>query len=875
MRKAIILLVLFLVLLVAPTGLRYWQFYGVGGGEERPSVPEFDPASIQAVPTPLSAEFVDAPEMGDGLVLLDEAHRNQFDLDDISYLDGRLAARGYELLSFTNGDLAAALRPVSAFVVIAPLDTFDTAELQAIDNFVARGGHLLLVGDPTRYNIDFEETDFDFIVTFETDRIPLNSVANGFDIIYNGDYLYNTIENEGNFRNIILADFAEDRLTDGLEQVAFYGSHSLQLGSEVEPLLMANDDTWSSATDRPGGLTVAALGGDGRVLALGDIQFMTEPYHTVFDNGRFIAQIADFLTEEEPVRREFELSDFPYFYDHPVDLVYTGNPELGPDAFDEIIDLQNAFRDVGQKLSLTAVADDDHDTLYLGLYNQSADVAEILASAGISLTIDPPVLTEAELRLLEDEADPDEEPTAEEELDEEEIDSTQLIQSQFGNVQMSGTALILLDESNDQRRVVVLAASKDGLENAIGRLLNNIPLDADFSYADCLMEPTFALCPSNVADEEVEAELLTGGTPVTEEGEPAEDPDEEGDTGDETDDSGDESDLGGFEDTIEQGFVALGETVEAEIGEDERHIWLFADGPAVIDLVAEGSDLDLVMEIYNPQGQLLESVDSGFAGDGESFFGLEVEEGEYSILLRDFFGAPGAYSLTVTESEGDGDDVGSAGGDGRVFVFADNDGQPLASGFTSFDAFTTLLSDNYEVTTWIATEDGPLDLDTLLEHDLVIWDSGDYQDLDGFFGEDTAVIIEYIDAGGSLFITGLAPTFLGGLDESNLSSISDVEIVGDNPALLDNLTAGDIIELDDTYEGVISDLFASDDEEGLTAFFLRGPDSGESGGLAGAAIIEEEFDDRKTILLLFPFISLPEDVQEILLTNLMNWYGLG
>ncbi|RMH00644.1 MAG: hypothetical protein D6706_03375, partial [Chloroflexi bacterium] len=397
MRRGIILVIVFVLLLLGPIGVRYLKFYKLGR-PERPSVPTYDPAKVQDVPTPAASEFVDRPEVGDGLVLLDMAHNNSFTLDEIDFLDGRLAARGFELLPFTGGDLATALRPVNSFIILAPLAEFTVPEVQAIADFVDRGGRLLLVGDPTRFNVVFDEEDiFNFSFELETDKIPLNSVANEFDIIFKGDYLYNTQENEGNFRNIILkdVDLGETVFTDGLSRLVFYGAHSLQVGPEAQAVLTADENTWSSATDRPGGLVVAASSQNGRVLALGDIHFLTEPYYTVFDNSEFIARIADFLTE--PSARGFVLSDFPYFYRQPVDLVYTGDPDLGPDAFDEIIALQDAFRRVDKPLALAAAPADDHDVLYLGLYNQADDVVEILATHGISLTISPPILTEEEL----------------------------------------------------------------------------------------------------------------------------------------------------------------------------------------------------------------------------------------------------------------------------------------------------------------------------------------------------------------------------------------------------------------------------------------------------------------------------------------------
>ena len=122
-------------------------------------------------------------------------------------------------------------------------------------------------------------------------QVPLNDLANAFDITFRGDYLYNTVANEGNFRNILLDDagFGGGPLTDGLEQLVLYSSHSLQLGPTAAPLLSADADTWSSATDRPGGLTLAALSPSesdaGQLLAVGDVHFLLEPYNTVHDNG--------------------------------------------------------------------------------------------------------------------------------------------------------------------------------------------------------------------------------------------------------------------------------------------------------------------------------------------------------------------------------------------------------------------------------------------------------------------------------------------------------------------------------------------------------------------------------------------------------------
>lgn len=878
MRRAIIYLLIFVLLLVTPTGLRYLKFHDLGSSDREPP-PLFNPENIGQVPTPPATDFVDDPEVGKGIVLLDEAHRNNFDQAEIAHLDGRLAARGYKLQGHTSGDLATALRAVSAYVVIAPLDNYVEEDIRAVADFVRHGGRLLLVGDPTRFNIEFEEEDeFSFNILMETDEIPLNSLANQFDLIFVGDYLYNTLESEGNFRNIILsgAGFAEDDLLDGIERLVFYSTHSVQVGPGGETLVDADENTWSSATDRPGGLSLVAASEGGRVIAMGDIHFLMDPYYTVHDNGRFIANIADFLVE--PFEREFMLADFPYFYDDDVDLHYAGSPELGPDAFDEIIMLQEAFRGIEKELELVGEAQPDSDALYLGLYNQSEELLEILASYGISLTIEPPVLTMAETQAMEDEANGDEEEVddaeeedsageAEEEMPvEEQVEEIdQLIHSSLGTVQMSGTALILLDEMEGNQSVIVLAASKAGLEQTVGRLLDMVPMNAGYTLSDCLLQANMAFCPTNVADEEVEAELITGGVP-----ESTEEPDEEDtgseDAGDDEDSEDDEEIISEELDSVEQGTIQIDETVQADLAEDESHTWTFDGGPVTIDIVLSSAELDTVLELYGPDNELIDSVDNGFAGDDEALNGVVIPDSdEYSILVKEFFGDSGSYTLTVSLAD-EGGQTGSG-----ILIFGDDDGVAISTGFTDVGTLAGLLAENYAVTTWLSTQDGPLGEVSLEDYELVVWDSGDYRDEEGFLGEDTFTILDYLESGGSLFIVGASPTLLS---SSELAPLADVEVLDTGLILTDDLTDGEIIALDQVYETVSLEPLDVGDDEDSEVFLSRGPESGDSGGPVGIVTVDNTQGEQRTAMLLAPFTAFPANVQSILLMNLMAWFGL-
>jgi hypothetical protein len=561
MRKPLLYLLIFLLLLAAPSAVRYLQYYRLGG-EQRAAPPRYEPAAVAAVPTPAASTFVDNPEPGEGLILLDQAHDNRFTLDEINYLDARLSARGHQLLPYKSGNLAAALRSANAFVVIAPLVDYTQEEVVAVADFVQRGGRLLLVGDPTRFSFVFSEEDIFALPELQTAELPLNSLANQFDITFNNDYLYNTAENEGNFRNIILnsSGLAENELTSDLERLVFYGSHSLLVGPTAVALLTGDNNTWSSDTDRPGNLPLAALSpaepaaGAGSVLAIGDLHFLVEPYYTVYDNGAFATHIADFLTDNG--ERAYTLQDFPHFLADSVDLVYTGAPELGPDAFDEIIALQGAFRAIHKSIALAAEPNSDHDVIYLGLYNQADDVADLLEAAGVTLTIDPPIEEKAPAEEDTEETPADstsDDETAEEPPPTEET-GTRLIESTLGKVQMSGTALIFLDDSSEQRQVVVLAASNDGLESAINRLIDLVPLNTEYALADCLLEVNQALCPTGVTDEAVQATLDTSGTP-----EPEETPDGDGEDGEP-----------GDIDANIQGTIGISETISATIAAEEQ-----------------------------------------------------------------------------------------------------------------------------------------------------------------------------------------------------------------------------------------------------------------------------------------------------------------
>lgn len=904
---SLIVLLLLIALFVAPSLWRYLSYNNLSLATFNPAaviqadptrvVPVYSPAEVPNITMPRTRIFEDLPTVQEGTVLVDFAHGNNFRLEELGYLRGRLAARGLALKTFTGGNLANQLRATQAFMIIAPLERFTDEEIITLQEYVAQGGHLLLIGDPARFGVNFVETDFSFTVELVSNELPLNGLANKFDISFEGDYLYNLTTNEGNFRNIIISQeqFGEAELLAGLEKVALYGVHSMQLGPSARPVLMGDDQTYSSATDRAGGLTLAAFSHNDQVLAIGDVDFLADPYYATLDNGRFITRIADFLAGQE---QEDILADFPYFYNNSVDLVYLGDPDLGADAFDEIVTLQDTFRQANLNLTLANAPAEGHDVLYVGLYNQiDESLINLLSEREIYLYIDPPVLTAEEEAALAAEVEAEDDEGIVLDVGEAEATPTpaavRVIDSPLGSVQMSGSSLIIFEPlDNGQRAVYVLAASKKGLENSIGKLLDLVPLDSDYRLQDCLVTADLAFCPSEVSNEKVEAELLTGGIPSTpaadddedeeeDEDEPVDDEDEE----DTEDDFNGDKTLDDLELT-DQGEIALGDVVEGTTSEDEQyHAWTFSEGPAEVDIILTGGDdFDGILELYDPDGNFVDSSDSTFSAGVESLEGISLDEGSYTIVVSDFFINGGDYELTIVEAgEAPADDEEDSTDDEEdttddeedtseddtgiptVFVYVDDNGVLLDEELETPAAIADLLGDEYEVTVWSATEDGALPED-VGDYDYFIWDSGAYRDEEGSSEDDSFIIFELLLNDGKMLLLGSAPPLLEPFDE--LTVVNDMEFTDADVTLLTGFEEGQVIEMETSFTGGV--LYADDAGEEDIMYLLRGPESENAGEILGSAYADTESEARLLFLAL-PLQALPADVQADLLSNIMAW----
>jgi len=276
-------------------------------------MPSYEDIIAPAVP---STEFSDIYEEGEGTILIDLAHDNAFDKEELNVLILRLVSRGLTIEFFNVGDdleekllgeedeeegdeedleeellgeedLEEKLPVPSAFILVCPQEEFSKEERETIGNFVNNGGKLLLIADPTR-------------------RGKMNSLSLDFGLIFESDYLYNMKENDANYRNIFVTEFKENGITKNLEKIALYTVGSIS--SAEYGIAFVDENTFSSLIESRRELSFIALGKEGKVLAIYDLTFITEPYNGILDNNQLISNIADWLASpaEEEVEEEVE-----------------------------------------------------------------------------------------------------------------------------------------------------------------------------------------------------------------------------------------------------------------------------------------------------------------------------------------------------------------------------------------------------------------------------------------------------------------------------------------------------------------------------------------------------------------------------------------
>ncbi|MBI2830536.1 MAG: hypothetical protein HYX81_05190 [Chloroflexi bacterium] len=362
-----------------------------------------------------------------GTVLVDFVHGNNFSPKEINTLLSRVMAQGFTI-EFLKSDgmrgnsqeeeLQKRLRYGDAFIVISPMDAFSSKEIKLIEEFVGKGGKLLLIEDPLRRPKD------DLFVRQRS--FPINDIAGRFGVLFESDYLYNLKDNESNYRHVFFTNFSQDQLTKDLTKIALYSVGSLR--GTGTGIVFADENTHSNAgaQDKLSPLVLAA---GGKVLSIYDSTFMTEPFNASFDNNRLIANISDWLTKSG---RVFSLSDFPYFLKGSPSVTYADVSLLRRG-----LEMKDFLQEQGKSISIAKyeeTADLTQDMVFLSLSKDATKVKKFLEKGGIKL-----VGTDIEI-------------------------------ANIGSIPQADTSMIYLYESGARHLLVVLADTEKRLEKTVDLL---------------------------------------------------------------------------------------------------------------------------------------------------------------------------------------------------------------------------------------------------------------------------------------------------------------------------------------------------------------------------------------------------------------------
>jgi hypothetical protein len=448
------------VLFIAPIAARLLWFYrGIYRPAEAPTIPSYTDIAAPTLPSSDEQTAVEPEQVsGNPIVLIDQTHQNNFGITELEALMRQLRLRGaqIEILSgsdFSGLPLAERLKYADALLIITPTDEYSGYEMSEIETFVEGGGRLVAVADPTRATYGSDRFGFG-LDTPNSDVQILNRLLAPFDLRFADAYLYSLTQNEANFRNVVYSRFAANPLTSGLTQLAFYASRPISSIDGIQ-ILRSSPAVSSSLTDRPGEFSPAALSANGDILALGDLSFMTPPYDQVFDNGIFIARIAEFLISGD---RSSRISNFPHFFNRPLTILWSETFPANADSVATASNLQESF---GVAVHLADEPVENSDVLLFGTFEPNEQISEYLK--GITITFPS------------------------------ETDESTLDLPGVGSFEPSGLGVLILNQLEDRLAVVVLA---DVEEN----LISLTDLLSSGSLFGCFTTDTLALCKVGETD---------------------------------------------------------------------------------------------------------------------------------------------------------------------------------------------------------------------------------------------------------------------------------------------------------------------------------------------------------------------------------------
>ncbi|MCI0518832.1 MAG: hypothetical protein L0Z70_01075, partial [Chloroflexi bacterium] len=249
------------------------------------------------------------------------------------------------------------------------------------------------------------------------------------------DYLYNQVENVGNYRNLRLTQINADLdLMQGVESLVFPAAASARGGG---PLLARGDEnTRSNVRLGEENLSPLALNPEENVLLIGDLSFLSPPYHRWGDNDRFLSNLADWLGSDG---RAWEIGDYPHFYHEQVDLVVIAESPMEAKLIEQGSALLNSFEAAGIEYRLTREVKPGRAAFALAPFEARNLFAAALDAHGAAI--------------------------------EETEDGGVVSVEGLGEFALDGSGLILFHEDEGAAQVYILGKDMDALQELAGRVI--------------------------------------------------------------------------------------------------------------------------------------------------------------------------------------------------------------------------------------------------------------------------------------------------------------------------------------------------------------------------------------------------------------------
>ncbi len=254
--------------------------------------PEYNLSSLSIEQIEKQGTITKTSSLESNTVLIDRAHSNRFQNEDIQPFISALIENGHEIrILREDDDIGERLSRSDIYVVIDPTDEYKETETDSVEQFVDQGGRLLLVGEPNRKQIRIDLLSTKII----TQRSELTTIGSKFGISFGTNYLYNLEEKDGNYQNII-AKTPNTLNIEDLNRTVMHTATKVESSSGTK-LLVATEGTQKSGTHQTDTYPVAIQ--KENIIALGDKSVFSDNRYNIADNEDLISYIIDYITGDK------------------------------------------------------------------------------------------------------------------------------------------------------------------------------------------------------------------------------------------------------------------------------------------------------------------------------------------------------------------------------------------------------------------------------------------------------------------------------------------------------------------------------------------------------------------------------------------------